>query len=207
MQYPQSNWGYMSVPQKHADDRELNYSRGKGLGGSSLINMCAYTVGPKDDYDRWAAEVGDDHFNWENAVRMRKNIESYDNAVADKNRKYAAPDMSTHGTDGPLRIEYPMVWETPIAETIDAAEECGLGTNLDINSGNPLGLSSSTATSRSGRRVTAAAAYLSDVPDNLSIVTEAQVTKIVFEGKKAVGVMANGEECTRRSHAPGQPSY
>lgn len=65
---------------------------------------------------------------------------------------------------------------------------------MDVNSGNPLGLASTPATSHLGRRVTAAMAYLSDVPTNLEIVTDAQVTKVIFEKKKAVGVIANGKE-------------
>jgi len=192
MQYPQSNWGYFTVPQKFVDGRELNYSRGKGLGGSTLINMCGYTVGPKDDYDRWAEEVGDIAFNWENAVRLRKKIECFDHDLTDERRLYTDPDMATHGTDGPVRVEHPKVWERPITMQMDAAKECGLGVNGDVNNGNPLGLGVLPSTSRKGRRVTAAAAYLSDVPDNLHIVTGAPVTKILLEGKRAVGVIAKG---------------
>lgn len=65
----------------------------------------------QDDYERWAVEVGDDAFNWENAVRMRKNIESFDDDVSEEYRKYAKPDKATHGTEGPVRIELPKVWE------------------------------------------------------------------------------------------------
>lgn len=195
MMYPNSNWGYKTVPQKYVDNRELDYSRGKGLGGSTIINICAYTVGPKDDYDRWAEEVGDNAFNWENAVRMRKNIESFDRDLSDMNRKYADPDMATHGEHGPVRIEYPKVWETPMTMQLDAAKEAGLGSNLDINNGNPLGLASVPSTARNGRRMTAAVAYLSDAPGNPTITSDAQVTSILFEGDKAVGVVANGTEC------------
>lgn len=195
MQYPESNWGYKTVPQKYVDDRQLDYSRGKGLGGSTLINMCAWTVGPKDDYDRWASEVGDEAFNWENSVRMRKNIESFSDVVDNEHRKYARPDMAAHGSGGPVRVEYPTVLESPMAVQLDAAEECGLGLNGDINNGNPIGFSSGPSTGLNGQRVTAAAAYLTGVPDNLTIVSEAQVTKILFEGTKAIGVVANGQEC------------
>lgn len=157
--------------------------------------MCAYTVGPQDDYDRWAAEVGDDTFSWKDAVRMRKNIECFDDNLDDEHRRYADPDMETHGTNGPLRVEYAKILEAPMTVQLDAAKESGLSFNPDINSGNPLGLGSCPATSRSGKRFTAAAAYLSSPPGNLKIVSEAQVTKVMFEGKKAVGVIANGNEC------------
>ena len=56
---PGYNWGYQTMPQKYLKDRELDYSRGKGLGGSTAINLCGYTTGPSVDYDHWAELVGD----------------------------------------------------------------------------------------------------------------------------------------------------
>ncbi|EMC95107.1 hypothetical protein BAUCODRAFT_525959 [Baudoinia panamericana UAMH 10762] len=194
MQYPDNNWGYDTVPQKHADNRTINYSRGKGLGGSTSINMCAWTVGPQDDYDEWANLVGDSSFSWGNAVRLRKKHESVDSNLSESHRKYARPDMSVHGTDGPVRIEYAKVLEAPMTAQLDAAKHVGLGVNLDINSGNPLGLASCPATSRSGRRITSAEAFLTNVPSNLTIITNAQVTKVIFEGARATGVLAGGWE-------------
>ena len=193
--HPSLNYGYKTVPQQDAENREMDYSRGRGLGGSSTINMCVWTIGPKDDYDRWAKEVGDETFNWENSVQRRHRMEDFDNDLTNEQRKYANPTMEAHGTGGPIRVEYPKVWESPMTMQLDAARESGLGANLDINDGNPLGLASVPSTSRSGKRVTSADAYLSNVPSNLTIVSDAQVTKILFEGKKAVGVIANGKEC------------
>ena len=195
MQYPDSNWGYKTVPQKHANDRVLDYSRGKGLGGSTTINICVYTVGNEEDFNRWAEIVSDDAFSWDSAVKRRKEIESYSQDVPDDLRKYAAPDMKVLGTDGPVRIEFTKVSEQPTKLCLKAAEESGLGINPDTNSGNSIGLGVNPATSRNGRRTTAAGAYLSNVPDNLTIEVNAQVTKINLEGHKAVGVVANGKEC------------
>lgn len=66
---PGYNWGYKTVPQPHLQGREIDYSRGKGLGGCTAINFCVYTRGPSDDYDHWAKLVGDDDWCWKNAQK------------------------------------------------------------------------------------------------------------------------------------------
>jgi choline dehydrogenase-like flavoprotein len=62
---PGYNWGYKTLPQDNLKGREIDYSRGKGLGGSTAINFCVYTRGPSADYDHWAELVGDDTWRWE----------------------------------------------------------------------------------------------------------------------------------------------
>lgn len=57
------NWGYKTVPQEHCNDRVIDYSRGRGLGGSSAINFGVFTVGSRDDYDEWARLVDDAAFS------------------------------------------------------------------------------------------------------------------------------------------------
>ena len=74
MTLPSSNWGYQTVPQPHLNGRNIDCSRGKGLGGSTAINFCVYTRGPSSDYDRWAELVGDDTWRWENARRRFNNV-------------------------------------------------------------------------------------------------------------------------------------
>ena len=63
------NWGYQTIPQSQLKDREIDYSRGKGLGGSTAINFCVYTRGPSVDYNQWAETVGDSEWSWNNAQR------------------------------------------------------------------------------------------------------------------------------------------
>lgn len=103
------NWGYETVSQDHLDGRKLNYARGKGLGGSSAINICCYTVGPKEDYDEWARRVGDDSFAWTNTRHSINKIANYDLDVEPEYQKYARPSAEDHGTNGPLRIEFAKV--------------------------------------------------------------------------------------------------
>lgn len=71
---PGYNWGYKTVPQEHLDGRELDYSRGKGLGGSTSINFCVYTRGPKADYEHWAQLVGDDAWSWQHVLARFKKV-------------------------------------------------------------------------------------------------------------------------------------
>lgn len=70
------NWNYKTTPQAHLSNQEIDYSRGKGLGGSTAINFCGWTVGSRDDYDEWAHLVGDESFNWRNAKRCLDKIQN-----------------------------------------------------------------------------------------------------------------------------------
>jgi choline dehydrogenase-like flavoprotein len=74
---PTLNWGYKTVPQPHLKGQEIDYSRGKGLGGSSAINFCCWVIGPSDDFDEWAERVGDDAWSWKNVKSRFGKIESY----------------------------------------------------------------------------------------------------------------------------------
>jgi choline dehydrogenase-like flavoprotein len=197
--FPKSVENYTTVPQKSLNNRSIGCARGKVVGGSSAINMCAYTVGPRHDYERWAELVGDDSFGWENTTRIRKEkIEAFE-SVPREYADYAAPDMSVHGKHGAVGISLPRTWESPMVVQLDAAKESGLGFSLDVNSGNPLGLASVPSTARGGYRVTAAKAYLENSPTNLTIVTGTQATRVTLEGNRAVGVkVASGEYCTHR---------
>ena len=71
---PGYNWGYKTVAQTELDAREIDYSRGKGLGGSTAINFCLYTRGPQADYDYWAELAGDESWSWEYSKRRFKEV-------------------------------------------------------------------------------------------------------------------------------------
>lgn len=71
---PGYDWGYKTVPQEYLHGRELGYNRGKGMGGSTAINFCVFTRGPKADYDQWAHDVGDDAWSWEHALERFKKV-------------------------------------------------------------------------------------------------------------------------------------
>ena len=77
------NWGYQTVPQKHLDGLVMGYDRGKGLGGSSSINFCSYSIAPRDDHDEIARLVDNDEWTWINAYERYKRLESYHGSAPD----------------------------------------------------------------------------------------------------------------------------
>ena len=194
IKYPEYNWGYKTVPQEHLDGREVDYSRGKGLGGSSRINFAVYTIGPKGDYEHWAELVDDDFFNWENTRRRYNSIESYNTGIDNKYKDYYNFTAAEHGTHGPLKVAFPQVWERGAAKFHDAIAELGLKRNLDMNSGDPVGIGLSPSTGSKGIRSTSLC-FLENPPSNLTIVTDSQASQIVFEGKKATGVKVGDKIC------------
>ena len=139
----------------------------------------------------------DDHsFNWEASVTTRKRYEKYNTSIAEKYYSYYRPDMSLHGDAGSLHIGMPAEWETPTTELMDAAEEAGLGIKLDLNDGQGFGLAACVATSTpDSRRSTAASAFLASVPHNLTILSDTLVTKVLFDGARAIGVQTEQTTC------------
>ena len=121
---------------------------------------------------------------------------------------YADISSSAHGFDGyisqmksrntllttarPLAIGLSHVWDHGFAEYFDIIT-AKYTKNLDHNSGNPIGMSVSQVCALDGRRITASGAFLSPAPTNLTIITDAAVEKVLFEGQKAVGVRVPGK--------------
>jgi choline dehydrogenase-like flavoprotein len=99
------NWGYKTQPQNQLSGQEIDYSRGRGLGGSTAINFCGWVVGPKDDYDEWARLVDDSSFCWENAKACLKRIENLHPEIPNQElKKYV--DAIIEGKDRILLISF-----------------------------------------------------------------------------------------------------
>ena len=188
------NWGYRTTPQEYCNGHDGDYSRGKGLGGSSAINFGVFAIGARDDYDEWASEVDDDTFGWKEMHIRYKNLETFDGRVLPKNQKYVRSVASDHGHSGPLRVGYAQDWERDLAPTLDAFEVAGHKLNLDHNSGNPLGMAATINSAWKGERTTAVDMF-ENVPHNLVVVTDSPVQRVLLEGTKAVGVEAQGTKC------------
>lgn len=88
---PSLNYGYKTVPQKHLNNQEIDYSRGKGLGGSSAINFACWVIGADEDFNEWAKKVGDDSWNWRNVKERFKKIESCHVEIPEEHRKFINP--------------------------------------------------------------------------------------------------------------------
>jgi len=140
--------------------------------------------------------MSDPSFNWNASITHRKRYEKYHTTIDEKYDSYYRPDMSLHGDAGDLHIGMPAEWETPTTELMDAAEEAGLGIKLDLNDGQGFGLAACVATSTpNSRRSTAASAFLANVPDNLTILSDTLVTKVLFDGTRAIGVQTEQTTC------------
>jgi choline dehydrogenase-like flavoprotein len=191
---PTLSWGYETVPQKHLNDRRITYDRGKGLGGSSQINFSVFQYGFRDDYDEIARLVEDDEWTWSHAEQRFKRLLTYhlEPQMPDMYKKYFDPVQSNHGQSGPLHISIPPVWERELKDIMDVWEASGYKINTDLNNGT-IGLAVGPSTLSRGYRTTATD-LLEDVPSNLTIITDAQVERILFEGKRATGIRANNRD-------------
>ncbi|KAK8085414.1 hypothetical protein PG997_006685 [Apiospora hydei] len=183
------NWGFKTAPQEHCDGRTIDYSGGRGLGGSSAINFGVFTIGARDDYEEWARVAGNDAaFGW-NAMQKRfKQLENFsEKRPAHVAEKFAKPDMGNHGTDGSLKVGFAAEWEDDVVPMLEVFEKGGFPINPDHNSGDPMGMSALISSAHKGRRSTAQDLY-ADKPENLTIVTCEKVRNLILEGRKVIGV-------------------
>lgn len=190
-----TNWGYKTTPQVDCNDREIDYSRGRCLGGSSAINFGVYSVGARDDYEEWARIAGDEDFAWKNIQRLFKELETFHGDLPEGvDKKYASPKAEDHGSSGPLHVGFAREWEKDFTQLLDSFEQVGFPLNPDHNSGNPIGMSVLINSSHQGQR-SMAADLVRGQEAHLTIITGAPVQRVLLAGKKAVGVEANGIKC------------
>ncbi|OUC99670.1 choline dehydrogenase [Streptosporangium minutum] len=179
------DWKYESEPEPHMNGRRIYHARGKVLGGSSSINGMIFQRGNPLDYERWAADPGMETWDFAHCLPYFKRME---NCLA------ADPDDPLRGHDGPLVLERGPVRNPLFAAFFEAAQQAGYPLTDDVNGYRQEGFARFDRTIRRGRRLSAARAYLHPVRrrPNLEIRTRAFVTKILFEGGRAVGVECNG---------------
>lgn len=101
---PSLNWGYQTEPQTNLSGQRINYARGKGLGGSSAINFCAWIIGPDEDYNEWARLVGDDDYDWKHVKETYKTIENYHVETPNGHEKWINPKSEGTLIDEPICI-------------------------------------------------------------------------------------------------------
>jgi len=188
---PRVNWGFRTVPQKHLDNRDMWYPQGKTLGGGSSINAMIYTRGHKTDYDKWA-EGGADGWSYADVLPYFRKAES--------NSRFS---NQYHGTDGPLAVSDPISPLKISAAFVKAAQETGIPYNPDFNGAQQEGVGFHQTTTRDGRRCSAAVAYLRPAlkRKNLTVITRAQVARIVVENGRAVAVDYRRDESSTSERA------
>lgn len=174
----QANWGFHTVPQPGLNGRRGYQPRGKVLGGSSSVNAMIYTRGHRADYDAWAAE-GNEGWGWDDVLPWFKRAE-HNERGAD----------AFHGAGGPLNV---MDLRSPHRFGpifVEAARQAGFPVNRDFNGATQEGVGLYQVTHKDGERFSAAKAYLAPNRGraNLHVVTGAHATRVLFEGRRAVGV-------------------
>lgn len=172
------DWAYHTVPQKNAGNTTKYWPRGKTLGGSSAINGMIYIRGAKEDYDNWAYK-GCYGWDYESVLPYFKKSEAHELGADD-----------VHGGDGPMfvtKIKEP----NPISiAAINGCKELGYPTTTDFNK-NIWGAGlNDLSVSKEGIRCSTAEAFLTPNynKENLTIITDAIVYKLIIEDKKCVGV-------------------
>lgn len=183
---PGYNWGYKTLPQDNLKGREIDYSRGKGLGGSTAINFCVYTRGPSADYDHWAELVGDDTWRWENVQKRFNTFERF-HSPSTELESFVLGNDSAHGQNGEVDVGLTTTWDPTFGEFLEKTYQY-YPKNLDHNSGDPLGIAVCQQSTNNGRRVTASGAFLSTRPSNLKVMTNTAVTKVLIQDEEAIGV-------------------
>ncbi|KAH5044172.1 hypothetical protein HBI65_212070 [Parastagonospora nodorum] len=183
------NWFYKTTPQTQLAGQEIDYSRGKGLGGSTAINFCGWTVGSREDYDEWANVVGNERFAWKNVKRVLKRISNLDPRIPDERLKNVVKaNVEDHSTKGNVTLTYGEEWMSDIGDVFTAAEQVGHRINQDVNDGDPIGMGMGSVCIANGVRATSTSAYLSQPPPNLKVLVDAPVARVLFDQKRAIGV-------------------
>ncbi|MAC73142.1 MAG: glucose-methanol-choline oxidoreductase [Marinovum sp.] len=179
-----NNWAFNTESQPGLNGRRGYQPRGKALGGSSAINAMLYVRGQKEDYDNWA-DLGNEGWDWDSVLPYFKKAEN-NSRGAD----------AAHGDSGPLQVSDQKA-PRPISEAyIQACTQMQLHRTQDFNGGDNEGAGYWQTTihhspEKNGERCSAAAGYLFPVMDqraNLTVITKAHATRIIFDGKRAVGV-------------------
>ena len=175
---PGLNWRFDSEPEERTYNRQIPIPRGKVLGGSSSINGLLYVRGQHQDYDHWA-QLGCTGWSFEQCLPFFKKSENFERG---------GDDM--RGSGGPLNVmDMPSTHEL-LDAFIDAGEQAGYPRNPDYNGKDQEGFGYYQVTQKAGRRWSTAKAYLEPAlkRPNLHLETDAHTTRLLFEGKRCVGV-------------------
>ena len=172
------NWSYWTEKQKQLNNRSMFWPRGKVLGGSSAINGLLYVRGHQRDYDEWA-QLGCRGWSFDDILPYFKKAEGSDREADE-----------LHSNDGPLLTSQHTSKNILNAAFLEAAEQMGLPYTDDFNGPQQEGVGWYDQTIKDGRRQSAAKAYIHKAikRPNLTVLTGAQVTRVLLKGSRATGV-------------------
>jgi choline dehydrogenase len=179
----EQDWGFQAQPNPYLNGRSIPMNMGKVLGGGSSINAMVWARGHKNDWDYFASEAGDPAWSYESVLNIYRRIEDW----------HGAPDPKYRGTGGPVFVQ-PAPDPSPIAPALlDGARSVGIPT-FENQNGRMMegagGCSIQDVRVRDGKRQSVFRSYTFPYMDrpNLTVLTQALVTRITFEGKRATGV-------------------
>jgi choline dehydrogenase len=189
------DWRYESEPEPYMGGRRIYHARGKVLGGSSSINGMIFQRGNPMDYQRWAADPGMSAWDYAHCLPYFKRMENC-----------LAGGDEFRGTDGPLVLERGPATSPLFRAFFEAVQQAGYPLTDDLNGYRQEGFAAFDRNVHRGRRLSAARAYLHPVLSrpNLDVTTRAFVTKILFSGRRAVGVELRQRNGTVRTVMAGE---
>jgi choline dehydrogenase-like flavoprotein len=172
------NWHFFTNAQSECANRKIYWPRGRVLGGSSSINAMCYIRGNSHDYDKWAA-LGNKGWSYQDVLPYFKKLENFEEG-----------QNQFHGVGGLLNVSKSRDLNPLMKTFVEAGKQAGYAELADFNIDMPEGVGYFHVTQKNGERYSNARAYLrpAEKRENLTIVTKAYATKILFEGKRATGV-------------------
>jgi choline dehydrogenase len=172
------DWNYATEPEPYLHERRLYWPRGKVVGGSSAINAMIYIRGNRADYDSWR-ELGNVGWGFAEVLPYFKKSENQERGASE-----------FHGVGGPVNVADPRYVNPLTRAFLAAAEEIGIARNSDFNGAEQDGAALYQVTQKDGARWSAADGYLQPARErsNLTVLTGAHATRVLMEGKRAVGV-------------------
>jgi choline dehydrogenase len=191
IQSPALNWMYRTQSDPGLNGRALNWPRGKTLGGSSSINGLLYVRGQAQDYDHWR-QMGNEGWSWQDVLPLFKRAETWEDG-----------ESELRGGDGPVSVTHSRKSWKIVDAWVKAAQNAGFPCNPDYNGADQYGVGYFQLTARNGLRCSSAKAYLKPIRDrkNLEVITNVLTEKVLFDGKRAVGIqgMRSGRPFTARA--------
>jgi choline dehydrogenase-like flavoprotein len=175
---PRSDWMFQTEKEPGLNGRSLNYPRGKVIGGSSAINAMISMRGQAQDYDHWR-QLGLTGWGWDDVRPVFKRLDNHFLGATEH-----------HGAGGEWRVEQPRVKWDVLDAVARAAIEMGIPATADFNTGDNTGVGYFHVNQKRGLRWSAARAFLKPVLGraNLRLETGVLVEKVLFDGKRAIGV-------------------
>jgi len=189
--YGMFDWGYHTEPEPNLNNRRIEAMRGKVLGGSSSINVMAYTRGNRGDYDRWA-QKGARGWSYADVLPYFRRCETFEKGAD-----------TWRGGDGPLGTEFAKTKDPLYDAWLEAAKACRYPLTPDYNGKQQEGFGRAQFTIRNGRRASSANAFLRPARGrkNLTVETAAHTTRVLLDGSHAKGVEYVKDGATRRAEA------